>query len=209
MLCPNGPSCPPMEQTCSSSSEYSMQSNAGFWNIYNIDESDFELFRQASNTSVYPSSSYSSSFPSSFTSSPFEPSYDYSPAAMCSSDVNQPLPTQCFAPVQASWPGATAQVPMMEEPSLTPDTQVPLLDATKPAKPYTCACGKAFTRPADLKRHESTVHRPVYQDCPVEECLRKDSNGFPRRDHLIEHLRSYHHWNVPKRRVVKRGAKAT
>ncbi|PLB45769.1 hypothetical protein P170DRAFT_500420 [Aspergillus steynii IBT 23096] len=78
------------------------------------------------------------------------------------------------------------------------------------SKPFPCAdCGRAFTRPADLKRHQSSVHNPVFQDCPVEECLRKDSNGFPRRDHLIEHLRSYHHWDVPKRRAVRRGMKAT
>lgn len=76
-------------------------------------------------------------------------------------------------------------------------------------KPYVCECGRAFTRPADLKRHESSVHNPVFQDCPVQGCIRKDSNGFPRRDHLIEHLRSYHHLNVPKRRAAtKRVAKA-
>ncbi|KAG2417256.1 hypothetical protein HFD88_008475 [Aspergillus terreus] len=213
-MSPNGSSsCPPMEPTFSNSSEYSMQSNVGYWNVYNIDESDFELFRQASNSSVYPSSSYSSSFSSSFTSSPFEASFDITPPALCPTDVNQQLHTQSqyFSPVQGSWPGAAGGNPQpasMEEGLFTLDPPFTPSD-NKPAKPYMCACGKAFTRPADLKRHETTVHRPVYQDCPVEECLRKDSNGFPRRDHLIEHLRSYHHWNVPKRRVIKRGGKAT
>ncbi|RMJ23621.1 C2H2 finger domain protein [Aspergillus sp. HF37] len=78
------------------------------------------------------------------------------------------------------------------------------------ARQFGCiSCGKAFTRAADLKRHESSVHFPVKQDCPVGDCLRKDDNGFPRRDHLIEHLRSYHHWDVPKRRVCKRAGKAS
>lgn len=77
------------------------------------------------------------------------------------------------------------------------------------AKLFSCTdCGRAFTRPADLKRHQTSVHNPVFQDCPVEACLRKDKNGFPRRDHLIEHLRSYHHWDVPKRRALKRGVRA-
>lgn len=48
------------------------------------------------------------------------------------------------------------------------------------------------------------MHFPVKQDCPVDDCLRKDNNGFSRRDHLIEHLRSYHNWDVPKRRGSKR-----
>jgi hypothetical protein len=37
-------------------------------------------------------------------------------------------------------------------------------------------------------------------------CPRKAKNGFPRRDHLIEHLRSYHHMDIPKRSVHKRKA---
>jgi hypothetical protein len=37
-------------------------------------------------------------------------------------------------------------------------------------------------------------------------CPRKAKNGFPRRDHLIEHLRSYHHMDIPKRSVTKRKA---
>ncbi|KAL4942472.1 hypothetical protein BDV06DRAFT_192092 [Aspergillus oleicola] len=78
----------------------------------------------------------------------------------------------------------------------------------KPSKPYTCPdCTKSFTRPADLKRHQSTVHYPVFQNCPVPDCSRKDSNGFPRRDHLVEHLRSYHHMDVPKRRAMCRAAR--
>lgn len=62
------------------------------------------------------------------------------------------------------------------------------------ARSFVCEfCEKAFARYADCKRHTAFVHKPVYQSCPVEGCLRKDGNGFSRRDQLIEHLRSYHH----------------
>lgn len=79
---------------------------------------------------------------------------------------------------------------------------------SRPAKPFGCdSCGKTFTRFADLKRHQSSVHFPVFRNCPVDHCSRKGSNGFPRQDHLVEHLRSYHHMDVPKRRAFKRSAK--
>ncbi|KAI9037284.1 uncharacterized protein KD926_000646 [Aspergillus affinis] len=86
---------------------------------------------------------------------------------------------------------------------------IPTSPSSSGTKPFSCDCGRAFTRPADLKRHQTSVHNPVFQDCPVEECLRKAGNGFPRRDHLIEHLRSYHHWDVPKRRAVRKGMKVS
>lgn len=82
------------------------------------------------------------------------------------------------------------------------------IDTLRPAKPFGCdACRKSFTRFADLKRHQSSVHYPVFRNCPVDHCSRKGSNGFPRQDHLVEHLRSYHHLDVPKRRALKRSAK--
>lgn len=56
----------------------------------------------------------------------------------------------------------------------------------------------------DFERLESSVHIPIRHDCPMKGCPLKDGNGFPRRDHLVEHLRSYHHWDVPKRRASKR-----
>lgn len=95
-------------------------------------------------------------------------------------------------------------------PSLPLFQTLPKLTRYRQTRSFCCmCCGKAFTRSADLKRHESSVHFPVRQDCPVHDCLRKHGNGFPRRDHLIEHLRSYHHWNVPKKRVSKRGSKSS
>jgi len=84
----------------------------------------------------------------------------------------------------------------------------PAPQISKPVKPFGCDhCGKSFTRFADLKRHQSSVHYPVFRNCPVEHCSRKGSNGFPRQDHLVEHLRSYHHLDVPKRGSCKRSAK--
>lgn len=60
-------------------------------------------------------------------------------------------------------------------------------------------CGKSFTRVADVRRHQATVHFPKLSDCPSPRCPRKGKNGLTRRDHLIEHLRSYHHMQIPKR----------
>lgn len=78
---------------------------------------------------------------------------------------------------------------------------------SRPARQFPCGqCGKSFTRVADVKRHQASVHFPVLTDCPMVSCPRKAKNGFPRRDHLIEHLRSYHHMDIPKRSVTKRKA---
>lgn len=82
-----------------------------------------------------------------------------------------------------------------------------LTSILRPVKPFACDdCGKGFTRCADLKRHQTSVHYPVFRNCPVDHCSRKGSNGFPRQDHLVEHLRSYHHMDLPKRNG-KRSAK--
>ncbi|OCL12357.1 hypothetical protein AOQ84DRAFT_285363, partial [Glonium stellatum] len=35
--------------------------------------------------------------------------------------------------------------------------------------------------------------------CPVQDCLRVKERGFSRRDYLIDHLRSYHEMEIPKR----------
>ncbi|KAJ5965618.1 hypothetical protein N7481_012332 [Penicillium waksmanii] len=94
--------------------------------------------------------------------------------------------------------------------SLVEDSGPESPSAAKPTKPFACdasGCSKSFTRFADLKRHQSSVHYPVFRNCPVDHCSRKGSNGFPRQDHLVEHLRSYHHLDVPKRRAFKRSAK--
>ncbi|KAJ5233914.1 uncharacterized protein N7469_005680 [Penicillium citrinum] len=103
-------------------------------------------------------------------------------------------------------PSVTSYPTMSMSEDSGPDTP----SATKPSKPFACdaaSCNKAFTRFADLKRHQSSVHYPVFRNCPVDNCSRKGSNGFPRQDHLVEHLRSYHHLDVPKRRACKRSVK--
>ncbi|QKX54408.1 uncharacterized protein TRUGW13939_01494 [Talaromyces rugulosus] len=99
---------------------------------------------------------------------------------------------------------------------LQPPRQMPPPAATSPTKrrgrSYICPqCNSSFTRPADVKRHKTSVHNPNHIDCPVPDCGRKGNSGFPRQDHLTEHLRSLHNWDIPKRaftagtkRVVKR-----
>lgn len=142
-------------------------------------------------TDVYPAvnSSYVNSIPI-----PGAGYVDHSLATSASSISSSP-------PVQ--WPPQDAQ--------LFPDIchDIPF-ETTSPKsnKPFPCAdCGKAFTRSADLRRHQTSVHYPVFQDCPVADCSRKGHNGFPRKDHLLEHLRAYHHVPVPKRGASKRVTK--
>jgi len=70
---------------------------------------------------------------------------------------------------------------------------------------YLCmvpACESSFSRSADLNRHYNSVHFPQNSmiDCPKHRCSRKGKNGFPRPDHLKEHLRQYHGEGLPKRR---------
>jgi len=69
-----------------------------------------------------------------------------------------------------------------------------------------CTSSANFTRIADLQRHQSTVHgvgTPGYP-CNVPRCKRVGAKGFTRRDHLFEHLRSFHHIDIPKRRPGER-----
>ncbi|TLD38736.1 hypothetical protein E2P81_ATG01279 [Venturia nashicola] len=61
-------------------------------------------------------------------------------------------------------------------------------------------CSAAFVRKADLTRHIDCVHdkKPLFS-CPVRNCARKGDQGFTRRDHRTEHLRHFHHRDIPKR----------
>ncbi|KAF1836486.1 hypothetical protein BDW02DRAFT_493376 [Decorospora gaudefroyi] len=71
-----------------------------------------------------------------------------------------------------------------------------------------CTSSANFTRLADLQRHQSTVHgvgTPEYP-CTVAHCNRVGDKGFTRRDHLVEHLRNFHHMDIPKRRPGERSA---
>ena len=73
------------------------------------------------------------------------------------------------------------------------------------------SCIHTAKRKADVERHYNCVHCKAemeLHDCPVHKCTRKGpgkKGGFTRRDHLIEHLRSYHGVNVPKKRGNGRG----
>lgn len=71
-----------------------------------------------------------------------------------------------------------------------------------------CTSSANFTRLADLQRHQSTVHgmgTPEFP-CTVPRCNRVGDKGFTRRDHLVEHLRNFHHMDIPKRRPGERSA---
>jgi hypothetical protein len=63
-----------------------------------------------------------------------------------------------------------------------------------------CISTTLFTRNADLLRHISSVHhRSNLYPCPEEGCERKGNRSFTRKDHLTEHLRTYHGRDIPKR----------
>jgi len=73
------------------------------------------------------------------------------------------------------------------------------------SKKYKCpvsGCESAFARKADKDRHYECVHNRAqnkkYQ-CSESNCNRKGDSGFTRLDHLREHLRNFHHQNIPKR----------
>ncbi|KAF2201411.1 hypothetical protein GQ43DRAFT_38192 [Delitschia confertaspora ATCC 74209] len=72
-----------------------------------------------------------------------------------------------------------------------------------------CPSTAQFTRMADLQRHQATVHNTEPNKpfpCSVPRCSRVGPRGFTRRDHLTEHLRSYHHLDIRKRRPGERSA---
>jgi len=76
------------------------------------------------------------------------------------------------------------------------------------SRPFVCEmCQRGFTRPADLKRHRTVVHQPVFTDCPMNDCSRKGCNGFVRKDHLVEHVRQFHRVDIKKRKCSKRSTK--
>ncbi|KAF2475517.1 uncharacterized protein BDR25DRAFT_103320 [Lindgomyces ingoldianus] len=71
-----------------------------------------------------------------------------------------------------------------------------------------CTSTANFTRLADLQRHQSTVHGMGLPEfpCTVARCTRVGDKGFTRRDHLVEHLRNFHHLDIPKRKAGERSA---
>ncbi|KAF8540533.1 hypothetical protein BDD12DRAFT_18812 [Trichophaea hybrida] len=57
-------------------------------------------------------------------------------------------------------------------------------------------CGKSVRA---LRRHIRDVHRKKdLEDCPMDGCPRKGSNGFGRVDNLRDHLRRVHEIAIPK-----------
>ncbi|KAL4741356.1 hypothetical protein BDV11DRAFT_72843 [Aspergillus similis] len=210
--------CPPMEHSPSALSSYSSYSPSSSYSAVSDDSGmslmDMYFMHGGHGHGTSPGTSTG---PGSVVDFPLsQQSFDFEPSSL---DSNGPYyefnPTFVYTPEALPVMDAPTSYPASSNPAWSP-TSVPVeqsifpLDGlsqepVKPAKPYSCEdCGKAFTRPADLKRHQTTVHYPVFKNCPVPDCSRKANNGFPRRDHLVEHLRSYHHMDVPKRRAAKR-----
>ncbi|BCS29219.1 C2H2-type zinc finger protein [Aspergillus puulaauensis] len=204
--------CPPMEPSSSSYSSYSFDSANSSYSGLSDDSLNYpDMYFMSGGTSTGPGSvidyplSQPAFEPSSldsghffeYMSPTFNPAFTHTP---------EPLPlmdTPTSFPMSATSGFSPTSMPV--EQSMFSPIDISQEPISRPAKPYACDdCGKSFTRPADLKRHQTTVHYPVFQNCPVSDCSRKDGNGFPRRDHLVEHLRSYHHLDVPKRRAAKR-----
>ncbi|TKA76985.1 hypothetical protein B0A49_01339 [Cryomyces minteri] len=84
----------------------------------------------------------------------------------------------------------------------------------KPKANYPClvpSCpskSPCFARVADLERHLACVHNKATVatfDCHMNRCQRTAANGraFTRKDHLTEHLRNYHHEEIPKKRRMR------
>jgi hypothetical protein len=65
----------------------------------------------------------------------------------------------------------------------------------KHTKPFRCSvlpCGRSFARNCDRQRHEDSVHKRQGRFfCSVPECDRS-TVGFPRKDHLEQHMRNIH-----------------
>ncbi|KAF2203939.1 hypothetical protein GQ43DRAFT_225107 [Delitschia confertaspora ATCC 74209] len=100
-------------------------------------------------------------------------------------------------------PSPTRYYPVLPYPD-APSSPVHPVAPTQPAsssgtsKRYACnrpGCrSKPFTRVADLNRHIATIHTGIKHRCG--KCARE----FNRADHLREHMRSYHHVEIGKRK---------
>jgi hypothetical protein len=70
--------------------------------------------------------------------------------------------------------------------------------------PYQCGapdCDSQFTREDSLRRH-MTLHEDRVLRYPCPHCKKyKGINGFKRKDHLMQHMRGYHHIEDRGRRI--------
>ncbi|KAI1636796.1 hypothetical protein F4809DRAFT_650325 [Biscogniauxia mediterranea] len=80
---------------------------------------------------------------------------------------------------------------------------------------FACSCGMKFTRISSLCRHIHVFNEDQKKlTCPFKKCPR-NKNGFPRKDHLIQHLEGIHGCNedgitrrLPDIQFPSRGAMA-
>jgi len=125
-------------------------------------------------------------------------------------DVEPPVyaPQKSFAPLPD---GASGESPLYNHSLGETLTQRPR-SVDKPklrASKFYCdirPCNhlKGFTRKADLKRHLVTQHSHLYPSkakwfhCPWLDCERKGTNGFSRRDKMLQHQNRVHGRRLPE-----------
>ncbi|CAG8971727.1 hypothetical protein HYALB_00007207 [Hymenoscyphus albidus] len=70
-------------------------------------------------------------------------------------------------------------------------------------QPYACECGASFSRLDVPNRHldKFSDEEPKY---PCKYCKRhRGPEGFRRHDHLLQHMRNYHHHDIESKNILK------
>ena len=118
----------------------------------------------------------------------------YSPFDLGAALDYPPLPVESFG-----FGTLNGNAPLLNQPSMINSPSLPAVSHDRITKQrssrYVCLeanCDRTFSRPSDLARHLKSRHCPPTFNCPVDDCDRKGSRGFPRKDKLGDHLRQKH-----------------